>query len=177
MRAQNRGWTIFIGDAQNDGGTRRDVGTCPQISEQLLQGPGAGHTHFQDVVVIARDAVARLDCCEMCHTIGDVIGVAVVDRRDRDKRGQRQPDGIEVNDSAIPDDDTALLETSNALMRSRCGQASVLGEVGVAHSSVTAQQLDDLPVVRVQVIHAVNPIEASHVIAGLTARHATVHAR
>ena len=121
--------------------------------QQVLQLQRGGDADLEDVVLVARDAVAGLDLGDAGEPVGDVVGGAGVERFDRDERGQRQPDGLGVDDGGVAADDTALLQPAHPLVHGRGGQARGLAQVGVAHPPVLDEQIHDLSV---QLLHAQN---------------------
>ena len=55
---------------------------------------GVAHPHLQDVVLLARHAVAGLDLGDVGEPVGRVVGARRVDRADRDERGERQAERV-----------------------------------------------------------------------------------
>ena len=133
--------------------------------QQVLQLVRGGDPHLEDVVLVARDAVARLDLGDLGEPVRDVVGGAGVERLHRDERGQGQPDGLGVDDRGVAADDAALLQPAHPLVHGRRGQARGLAQVGVAHPPVLDEQLHDLPV---QLLHGARTYSAPDLLGYLS---------
>src|SRR5690606_4641745 len=62
----------FVGRGEDDRRAGRDAGQRADAGQQLLQLVRCGHAHLEDVVLVARDAVARLDLGDLGEAVGDV---------------------------------------------------------------------------------------------------------
>jgi hypothetical protein len=99
--------------------------------------------------------VAGLELRHVRQQVGGVVGLARVDRLDRDERGQRQLDRVVVDDRRVSLDHAALLEPPHALVHRRRREAGLLAEIGVRHPPVAREQPQDLPV---ELLHARHPL-------------------
>ena len=116
----------------------------------------ARHLHVQDVALVAGDRVARRDLRQAGQPLGRVVGLARVDRSDRDERGQPETDRVGVDAGGVAADHAALLEPAHPLLGGRGRQSGPAAELGERQPAVLGEQPDDRGVQRLQ-RHRVSP--------------------
>ncbi|CAO5235435.1 hypothetical protein FAGKG844_10206 [Frankia sp. AgKG'84/4] len=137
------GWAAFVGGGEHDHGAGEDVGGGADALQEVLEVGGAGDADLEQVALLAGDAVAGLDLDDVGEAVGGVVGLARVDRGDRDERGQGQADLGGVDERGVGGDDAALFQAAHALMDGGDRQAGGPAEVGETHTPISAQHLHD----------------------------------
>src|SRR6201999_929883 len=118
----------------------------PDLLEQVLEGGRGGDPDLQDVVLVARDAVARLDGGEFLEPVRHVVGGGRIEGLDRHEGGQREPDDSRVTQRYITSDDALALEPPHPLVHGGHRKPSLSGQFREAHAAVTGQQGHDTTV-------------------------------
>jgi hypothetical protein len=111
---------------------------------------GRPHAHLQDVVRLAGDAEAILDLGEVPDTVGEIVGLCRVERRDCDQRRDEQADRLGVDDGSVPADRAEALELANTVVHRRRGEPDALSDVGVGRPPIVLEGGDDLQVAFVE---------------------------
>src|SRR5215469_3232872 len=140
------GGAVLVGGAEDDGGSGGDAADGADLLEQVFQRGGRGHPYLEDVVLVARDAVAGLDRRQGFEPLRQVVGGGGVERLDGHERRQRQTHVVRVEDRDVTLDHAVLLEPAHALVNRRHREPGLPGQLGEAHPAVAGQQGHDLAI-------------------------------
>src|SRR6185437_5735745 len=137
---------VLVGGRQDHRRARGDVRQRADLLQQVFQGGRGGDPDLQYVVLVARDAVARLDGREPLEPVGNVVGGGRIERLDRHEGGQREPDDNRVTQRNVTSDDALIFEPPHPLVHSGHRKPSLPGQFREAHAPVTGQQGHDTTV-------------------------------
>src|SRR3954470_47947 len=123
---------VLVERGEDDRRPRGHVGGRPDVLEETLQRVRRSYPDLEDVALHPGDGVALLDGGQMGESGRRVVGLGDVDRRDRDERGERQPELLRVQARAVAGDQPALLQAAHPLVHRRDRQTHPLGEPALA---------------------------------------------
>ena len=113
--------------------------------EDLLEVVDGADVQAQQVAVLAGDALALDDLGRALGELGDLVDLAG-EGAHADHRGQREADGLGIDDGPIAGDDALALEAPHALGHRRRGQADAPPELGEGDPSVALELFEQTTV-------------------------------
>jgi hypothetical protein len=127
---------VLVRRAEHDRGARGDAGRGADLLQQILQRHGGRDAHLEDVVLLARHAMAGLDRGEMTQPLRQVVGRGRVKWLDRHERRQRKADDRWVTQRHVAGDDAVGFQPADSLVYGGHGKPRLPGQFREAHAPV-----------------------------------------